>query len=151
MAQQRYTFDIYENLPGNEFTPEECEYLNQVDQNASNFIQPRTKTLGELYQHVARIAGNEFFDIHDCFLRCMERSVIRSICRYVAEYQDGTPVDLMFGNYHRLVQPVGTVLSILDIQRTFRGFLGRRVARERHYRPNGPGYQRVRKEFESLL
>ena len=148
MAQPDYAFDY---PPDEAYTQVEIECLDRVDRNARNFISPRTRTLDELFQHVAENAGDEFFEINDCMAQGEVRSVIRNVCRYVAEYQDGTEVDLMSGNYHRVVQPAGTMFATLEIQRIFRGFLGRRVARERRYQPNAPGYERAREDFESHL
>jgi len=134
------------------YTPEECEFLNQVDRNARNYIQSRTKTLGQLCDYVGENAGNRFYDIHLCMSQGENISIIRNVCKYVAQYHDGTPIDLMINNYDRLVEPVGIKnFSAIQIQKTFRGFLGRRIARELRYKPNGPGYQRAKEEFEYLL
>ena len=79
-----------------------------IDGKANNFIGDGTATLDELYNKVGQDFGWILSELHGTMSRGESRSCIRNVCRRVAEFLDGTPVNLLYNSRDKQVQPVGT-------------------------------------------
>lgn len=79
-----------------------------IDGKAISFIGAQTATLDELYNKVGQDSAWLLSELHGAMSRSESRSCIRNVCRRVAEFLDGTPVNLLYNSRDKLVQPVGT-------------------------------------------
>ena len=92
---------------------QDCKLIKDyIDAKARNFIGAGTATLDELYNKVDQDSGWLLDKIHETMSRGESRSCIRNVCRRVAEYLDGTPVNLLYNSRDKRVQPVGTHLKL---------------------------------------
>ena len=79
-----------------------------IDGKANNFICAGSATLDELYNKVGQDSEWILSELHGTMSRSENRSCIRNVCRRVAEFRDGTPVNLLYNSRDKQVQPVGT-------------------------------------------
>ena len=79
-----------------------------IDAKAKKFIANGTVTLDELYNKVGQDSGWILSEMYGYMSRGESRSCIRNVCRRVAEFRDGTPVELLYNSRDKRVQPVGT-------------------------------------------
>jgi len=88
---------------------QDCKLIKDyIDDKAGNFIGAGTVTLDELYNKVGQDFGWLLSELHGTMSRGESRSCIRNVCRRVAEFRDGTPVELLYNSRDKRVQPVGT-------------------------------------------
>ena len=88
---------------------QDCKLIKDyIDDKAKNFIGGGAATLDELYNKVGQDFGWFLDEIHGTMSRGESRSCIRNVCRRVAEFRDGTPVELLYNSRDKRVQPVGT-------------------------------------------
>ena len=79
-------------------------------------------------------------------------------CYWEVEYLDSPEIDRKEEDYSSYssfdgIQPTSfsdfvKYPAVLTIQRCFRGFMGRRIAREKRFQPGNIGYRRAKEDFE---
>ena len=87
-----------------------------IDGKAKKFIVKGTATLDELYNQVGQDSGWLLSEMYGSMSRGESRSCIRNVCRRVAEFRDGTPVELLYNSRDKRVQPVGTAMGCTTVR-----------------------------------